>query len=213
MLQASGSSACVHSIDYPSGSNATLVHNDVEPYNFVMPCTGMLKANDFNRSVLLRWNITSSEMCRFQQWRIGGSEGISINSPPETLLSNPTTLSEKVDVFALGTMIFEFLTSRRLYEEEIGQLRSSEEPLDTKIISLVTSPVQPSLPKDIENSSDSTIVGLKVVIRQALQYRVEDLPTMQEIVNQLKRLYISPKQQNIVQKSIRLKLSYFWSKN
>jgi hypothetical protein len=110
-------------------------------------------------------------------------------------------------------MIFEFLTSRRLYEEEIGQLRSSEEPLDTKIISLVTSPVQPSLPKDIENSSDSTIVGLKVVIRQALQYRVEDLPTMQEIVNQLKRLYISPKQQNIVQKSIRLKLSYFWSKN
>jgi serine/threonine protein kinase len=128
------------------------------------------------------------------------------------LLSNATELSEKVDVYAFGALVFEFLSSRKLYEEELHRLKSVKEPLGSKIIGLVTHPELPILPKKIENSKDSTIIGLKNVMRQALQYNPDDRPTIQEIANQLKGLYESPQQQKIVQNSIRLKLSYFWSK-
>jgi serine/threonine protein kinase len=127
------------------------------------------------------------------------------------LLRNFTALSEKVDVYAFGTMVFHFLSTKRLYEEELNQLTSLKEPLESKIIGLVTGPKLPSLPSKIENSRDSTIIGLKNVMRQALQYNPNDRPTMQQIVNQLKGLYESPKQQKIVQNSIRQKLSYYWS--
>jgi len=80
ILQASLSIASVHSTDYPSASNASIVHNDIKPHNFIMSRTGVLKINDLNLAALLRWDITSSEKCGFIQRRFGGSEGVTVVS-------------------------------------------------------------------------------------------------------------------------------------
>lgn len=80
LLQASSSIASVHSTDYPSSSNASIVHNDIKSHNFIMSRSGVLKINDLNLAALLRWNITSSEKCGFLQRRFGGSEGVTVVS-------------------------------------------------------------------------------------------------------------------------------------
>lgn len=80
VLQASQGLAHAHSIDYSSGKNATLVHNDITHNNYVLSMNGTLKLSDFNRAVPLRWNITSNKSCGFQQRRLGGAGGLSVVS-------------------------------------------------------------------------------------------------------------------------------------
>ena len=91
LLQASTSLARVHSIDYRDGSstsNATLVHNDITHNNFVMSRLGIVKLNDFNRGILLRWNCSSNERCGFLQRRLGGAGGVHVVSVHVVLIFN-----------------------------------------------------------------------------------------------------------------------------
>jgi hypothetical protein len=80
VLQASQGLAHAHSIDYSSGRNVTLVHNDITHNNYVLSMNGTLKLSDFNRAVPLRWNKTSNKSCGFQQRRLGGTGGLSVVS-------------------------------------------------------------------------------------------------------------------------------------
>ena len=48
--------AYVHGIDYPDGSNATFVHNDINAANMVH-INSTIKFNDFNIGYAIRWNI------------------------------------------------------------------------------------------------------------------------------------------------------------
>lgn len=80
ILQASKALAHVHSFDYSSGRNATLVHNDITYNNYVLSMYGKLKLGDFNRAVPLRWNKTTNESCGFRQRKLGGAGGLSVVS-------------------------------------------------------------------------------------------------------------------------------------
>jgi hypothetical protein len=77
ILQASKALAHVHSFDYSSGRNATLVHNDITYNNYVLSMYGKLKLGDFNRAVPLRWNKTTNESCGFRLRKLGGAGGLS----------------------------------------------------------------------------------------------------------------------------------------
>jgi hypothetical protein len=67
------------------------------------------------------------------------------------------------------------------------------------MLRLLTNPEnEPQLPQMVENSTDPVIIGLKSVMRQALQHEECNRPTSQEIVKQLEVLYSSAEQQEEV---------------
>ena len=68
--------ADTHSIDFPNGDNATLVHNDIAPANFLVAQDGRIKLSDFNLSIFLRWSTTSNARCGFHQRNICGTAGV-----------------------------------------------------------------------------------------------------------------------------------------
>lgn len=92
----------IHSIDYGEGTNATLVHNDINMANIATVDMRTLKFNDFNLAVLLKWNATKPcgypTHFRGDLWR----------SPEE--VRNATYVSEKIDVYSLGNVLFQILT-------------------------------------------------------------------------------------------------------
>lgn len=70
---------------------------------------------------------------------------------------------------------------------------------EEKILKLITNSENvPQLPEAVEYSTDPITIGLKSVMRQALQHNDSDRPTAQSIVDKLEGLYSSAEQQNEV---------------
>lgn len=70
---------------------------------------------------------------------------------------------------------------------------------EEKILKLITnSDNVPQLPEAVEYSTDPITIGLKSVMRQALQHNESDRPTAQSIVEKLEGLYSSAEQQKEV---------------
>ena len=55
--------ADTHSIDFPNGDNATLMHNNLDPANFLVAQDGRIKLSDFNLGKLLRWSTPLNARC------------------------------------------------------------------------------------------------------------------------------------------------------
>jgi hypothetical protein len=80
---------------------------------------------------------------------------------------------------------------------------------EAKVLQLITTPVEPLLPDSVERSNDTTIIKLKNIMHQTLQFNAAHRPTSTELTKRLKEIYESPQEQEEVQKSLSLKLSYF----
>jgi serine/threonine protein kinase len=91
-----------HSIDYGEGANSTLIHNNVNMVNIATVDMKTLKFNDFNLAVLLKWN--ASKPCGYPTHFCGDLW----RSPEE--VRNATYVSEKIDVYSQGNVLFQILT-------------------------------------------------------------------------------------------------------
>jgi serine/threonine protein kinase len=127
------------------------------------------------------------------------------NSPPESLFPNMTFLSEKVDVYGIGTLIFQFLTSKELYHQELKNSNISRKD-EEKVLKLITAAVEPQLPEAVEGSNDPAILGLKKIMREALSYNAAHRPTAIELTKKLQQIFKNPQEHHDVQKSLSLKL-------
>jgi hypothetical protein len=102
---------------YHDPCNSTVVHNDMGPSNFLVAKNGRVKLSDFNLSVLQYWNTTTKgdtssnqhqhEQCGFRHAHKCGVHGAMVS--PESCLES-TSLTEKIDVYGLGSIIFFILT-------------------------------------------------------------------------------------------------------
>lgn len=119
----------IHSIDRSSGKKATLCHNDINVANIVNVNKQTLKFNDFNLAVLLKWNKTKpcGYPVRFRGdlWR----------SPEE--IRNDTYVSEKIDIYSLGNVLFQVLTRHQPWtwlepEGKLSDDQVAERKLDGK---------------------------------------------------------------------------------
>ena len=130
-------------------------------------------------------------------------------SPPESV-SGTVRLTEKIDVYALGRLIFEFLSWYPLYSYELQydeDLSFSNKSMEEKILQVITNPDKPpQLPQSVENSTDPVIVGLISVMRQALQYNASDRPSAQDVANELEGLYNSTDQRAEVVRTLYYKM-------
>lgn len=85
----------------------TMAHYDINPRNIAIMSNGKPKLNDFNIAEFLTYNTTTNHSCGFRSrlhepwWR----------APEEMDLSNTATVTEKVDVYALGNVLFHILTT------------------------------------------------------------------------------------------------------
>jgi serine/threonine protein kinase len=98
--------AHIHEID--GDGRPSMVHYDLNPHNVAVVTMGKPKLNDFNTAEFLHWNPKTNESCGFPSrlhepwWR--APEEVVLNQEDRPLLN------EKVDVYALGNLIFYILT-------------------------------------------------------------------------------------------------------
>lgn len=97
----------LHGVD----ENVTIVHKDLKPSNVFVMKDGSVKMGDFNLSELLRWNVTAGRQCIFRR-RINNA--VSYRSPEE---AREERLTEKIDVYSLGSILFKIITGATPYYE------------------------------------------------------------------------------------------------
>jgi serine/threonine-protein kinase len=138
-----------HQRTAPDGSPLNIVHRDVSPQNLVISFDGVLKIVDFG--------IAKAEL-RQTHTRSGTIKGKFAYMSPEQCQAEP--IDRRTDVFALGTILHEVLTARRLfkrtttYETYQAILKGSVPPPST---------MNPDVGPDVDE-----------VVLRALAYRKED---------------------------------------
>lgn len=85
----------------------TMAHYDINPRNIAIMSNGSPKLNDFNIAEFLTYDPETNEPCGFRSrlhepwWR----------APEEMDMSHQTMVDEKVDIYALGEVLFHILTT------------------------------------------------------------------------------------------------------
>ncbi len=154
---------CAHELRDASGNLVDLVHRDVSPQNIFVLYDGVTKVVDFgvarSRDSIGELTVTGE---------IKGKLGYM---SPEQLLSKP--IDRRVDVFALGTVLWEMLAGRRLFRRE-NDGATVQAILMEPVPAL---PPTPGLPKAIES-----------VLRRALDRDPGSrCPTADEFARELER--------------------------
>ena len=103
--QASAGLHYAHRRSTADGTQLNIVHRDVSPQNLVVTFEGVLKIVDFG--------IAKAEL-RQTHTRSGTIKGKFAYMSPEQCLAEP--LDRRTDVFALGTVVHELLSARRLFK-------------------------------------------------------------------------------------------------
>lgn len=93
-----------HETKLPDGSEMGIIHRDVSPQNLLLTYEGFVKVVDFG--------IAKAEG-RATQTRAGMVKGKFAYMSPEQCAGAP--LDRRTDIFALGIILFELCTSRRLF--------------------------------------------------------------------------------------------------
>jgi hypothetical protein len=88
--------------NFDSRGRPTIAHTDIKPDQWIK-IDGEYKLNDFNRARLLAWDTEANEVCPFE---VGKNAG-KWRAPEEYNYEDET---EKVDVFALGNVLYFLLT-------------------------------------------------------------------------------------------------------
>jgi serine/threonine protein kinase len=146
-------------LSFPAG----MVHYDLNPRNIAITRGGKPKLNDFNIAEFLKYDPTTNETCGFQSrlhepwWR----------APEEMDLSHKSIVNEKVDIYALGNILFHILTTHsprgKLQRDRMDEVRVT-----------VRAGVRPELSKLYTKSKDPVVVAF----REAMDMCFEPNPAM-----------------------------------
>ena len=120
VAQACGGLHHAHELRDAQGAPLGLVHRDVSPSNLFVTTSGLVKVLDFGIAKVR--GATETEA--------GTIKGKTQYMAPEQLLGQP--LDRRCDVFALGIVLFELVTHRRLFERSSDYLAARailEEPI------------------------------------------------------------------------------------
>jgi serine/threonine-protein kinase len=98
---------CAHELADAQGHNINLVHRDVSPQNLFVTVDGVVKVIDFG---------IAKARTRSTQTRTGMLKGKYVYMSPEQLNNRP--IDRRVDVFALGAVLFEMLTGQQAFARD-----------------------------------------------------------------------------------------------
>ncbi|KAL7501699.1 hypothetical protein ACHAWT_009568 [Skeletonema menzelii] len=185
----------LHSIDYsdfvldddgsgykPGASNATLVHYDLNPRNIAIVKRGKPKLNDFNVAEFLMWNPKTNSKCGFEGrfkepwWR--SPEEMQVQMSTE--YPNPPLLTEKVDVYALGNILWDLLTTHAPW----GKMKKERQDEVRPKVAKGELPKLPP-PYDTLTLQDPALKALKDAMYKCLRLNPDDRPSAGEIAEEL----------------------------
>ncbi len=108
ITQACAGAHAAHELTGPEGQPLGLVHRDISPHNLMVTGDGHVKLLDFG--------IAKATEIAAEQTRTGALKGkVHYMSPEQCQQSQ---LDRRSDVFALGIVLWELLTARRLFKRE-----------------------------------------------------------------------------------------------
>jgi serine/threonine protein kinase len=163
-------------------SNATLVHYDLNPRNVAVVKRGIPKLNDFNVAEFMTWDAKPDRPCgfrgRFREpwWR--SPEEMHYHLPNYT---NPVPLTEKVDIYSLGNILWTILTTHSPWKMVKGEAEERTRPK-------VARGVLPNWPDDFDHTkleSDPALMAINLAMRRCLRFNPEERPTAGEIAAEL----------------------------
>lgn len=174
-----GSGGSVHK---PGFSNATLVHYDLNPRNIAIVKRGKPKLNDFNVAEFLMWNPTTNTKCGFEGrfkepwWRAPEEMQVQMASD----YPDPPPLTEKVDVYALGNILWDLLTTHAPW----GKMKKERQD---EVRPKVAKGELPKLPPPYDKLTlqDPALKALKDAMYKCLRLNPEDRPSAGEIAQEL----------------------------
>jgi len=83
--------------------DGVIVHDDVQPCQWLRTSDGVLKINDFNRAEIMLWNGNEGKYCRYYNGKVSGN----YRAPEE---NQDHLLNEKIDIYSFGNNIYTLLT-------------------------------------------------------------------------------------------------------
>merc|ERR1712238_385539 len=84
-------------------SDGVVVHDDVQPCQWLRTADGHLKLGDFNRATIMQWDMIKGGYCRFNN----GQAYAAYRAPEEYAVVN---LNEQIATFSFGNNIYGMLT-------------------------------------------------------------------------------------------------------
>jgi len=159
-----------------------IVHRDIDTANMLLTPDGRLKLNDFNSARLIFWDHVEDRLCGYRDKFLCGQDNrrADILSPEECL---GEVLSEKVDTYAIGTILFYILTGERVNHCHEDDLKIA---LDNDLIrEAIQYGRKPWLPSEIEESHDPAIAAIRMAMWQGLTHDWLSRPSARMIANNL----------------------------
>ncbi|HTL35911.1 MAG TPA: serine/threonine-protein kinase [Kofleriaceae bacterium] len=140
-----------HAHEYKlKGTPLDIVHRDVTPSNLFVTTSGVVKVLDFGiAKVSARANVTDA----------GTVKGTLLYMAPEQVLGMP--VDRRVDVFALGIILFELATHQRVFKQQASDFLTAKAILEDPIPR--ADAVDPAIPAAVAD-----------VIERALARKAED---------------------------------------
>jgi len=165
--------------DLVGDDRPTLAHYDLNPRNVAIVKGGMPKLNDFNVAHFLKWNPKTNKTCGFDSrlhepwWR----------APEEVSLTERVPLTEAVDVYALGNLLFHILTTHsprgKMKDYRMESVRQEVMKGDS-----------PQLPKEFASSKDPAIIAIRRAMKMCFAKNPSDRATAREVSDALMEAYL-----------------------
>ena len=182
--------ADIHSVEGGTG----LVHNDLNFANLVFPQHKDVPVlNDFNLAVLVLKNKYTGKPCPFTshfpnpQWRSPEEQLLLPGEEDEadstnSKLSSVPVLTNKIDIYALGNILFRFATGKSAWKRRKGHKLSGEE-----FVHLKRNGTMPPIRMPQRLWEDPPTVTMIDIMRECYSLDPNQRPTAQEIVATMDR--------------------------
>jgi hypothetical protein len=168
--------ADIHGVESMDG-RPSMVHYDINPRNVAMCAGGRPKLNDFNIGEFLRWNPETNETCGFPSrmhepwWR--APEEMNTTAKEDAVL-----LDEKVDIYALGNVLYHILTTRsprgKMKRERMEIVRPA-----------VAQGIAPKLPEPYASGTDPVYAAFRNAMALCFAKDPKERGSAEEVANLL----------------------------
>lgn len=156
--------------------SATAVWRNLKSQN-VLFVNGKLKINDFDDSILFRRNATDASTCKFQ---LDAQVYQNKTYQPPELCYSGRDLDEKIDIYALGGLLYGLLTRGRPYNDLRGNF--------TELKRRKQKGIMPSFEK-IKGRNDTATVAIRKAVEQCLRPDPKARPSARQVAKDLEKAY------------------------